>query len=158
RSRRLIAWFGPRGLSTLLLALLPVFAGAEGAEPVFRVACLVVLLSVLLHGGALIWMGPAKAQAVPSPVAPLLTLVHTSAQPIAPASPFEVASAADEIRMEELRALLDVGAPVVLADVRRATDWEHSDQIAAGAVRLAPDRPVEDARRLGLPTDAWIVL
>ena len=30
RSRRLIAWLGPRGLSSLLLALLPVFAGVEG--------------------------------------------------------------------------------------------------------------------------------
>src|SRR5262249_36797874 len=38
RSRWLMAWFGPRGLSTLLLVLLPIFAGAAEAEALFRVA------------------------------------------------------------------------------------------------------------------------
>ena len=55
-SRHLVAWFGPRGLSSLLLVLLPVFAGTPGSEELFRVTCLVVLLSVLLHGGALAWL------------------------------------------------------------------------------------------------------
>ena len=30
RSRLLIAWFGPRGLSSLLLILLPVLCGSNG--------------------------------------------------------------------------------------------------------------------------------
>ena len=56
-TRCLVAWFGPRGLSSLLLVLLAGVRGhAEGSE-LFRVACLVVLLSVLLHGGASIWIG-----------------------------------------------------------------------------------------------------
>lgn len=49
--RALIAWFGPRGLSTLLEVLLPVFAGHAGGRHLFEICCLVVLLSVLLHGG-----------------------------------------------------------------------------------------------------------
>src|SRR5204862_6323858 len=52
-SRRLIAWFGPRGLSTLLLVLLAVFAGVPEAERLFAIASLVVLLSVVLHGGGI---------------------------------------------------------------------------------------------------------
>jgi NhaP-type Na+/H+ and K+/H+ antiporter len=48
----LIAWFGPRGLSSLLLVLLPVFAGLPGSEQLFAVCSLVVLVSVVLHGGA----------------------------------------------------------------------------------------------------------
>src|SRR5215204_2717658 len=52
-SLRVIAWFGPRGLSTLLLVLLPVFAGIPGSEQLFTICCLVVLLSVLLHGSAI---------------------------------------------------------------------------------------------------------
>ena len=159
RSRRLIAWFGPRGLSTLLLVLLPVFAGADGAERMFQVACLVVLLSVLLHGGALVFMGEAApAQAAPSPVAPLLKLVSSSSAPPPAPSPFEVTSADDEISLEELRALQNVGAPVLLADVRREAEWEQAETLAQGAVRLSPERPADDARRLNLPTDAWIVL
>jgi len=131
RSRRLVAWFGPRGLSTLLIVLLPVFAGAAGADELFRVACLVVLLSVLLHGGALVWMGRA-------PEAPV--------------------SERDEIRIDELRALLDAGTPVVVGDVRKDEAFAETDAIAAGAQRLSPDRPADDARILGLPSDAWIVL
>ncbi|MGH9903708.1 MAG: cation:proton antiporter, partial [Pyrinomonadaceae bacterium] len=52
RGRLLIAWFGPRGLSSLLLVLLPVFAGLPGSEGLFSVCCLVVLVSVVLHGGS----------------------------------------------------------------------------------------------------------
>src|SRR5215813_8700658 len=52
RGRLLIAWFGPRGLSSLLLVLLPVFAGLPGGERLFAVCSLVVLVSVVLHGGS----------------------------------------------------------------------------------------------------------
>jgi len=54
-SCKLIALFGPRGLSSLLLVLLPVFAGIPGAERLFGVTSLVVLLSVVLHGGGIAW-------------------------------------------------------------------------------------------------------
>jgi hypothetical protein len=53
RSRRIIATFGPRGLSSLLLVLLPVFAGVPGADRLFTITCLVVLLSVVIHGGGI---------------------------------------------------------------------------------------------------------
>jgi sodium/hydrogen antiporter len=52
RGRLLIAWFGPRGLSSLLLVLLPVFAGLPGGDRLFAICSLVVLVSVVLHGGA----------------------------------------------------------------------------------------------------------
>lgn len=51
RDRRLISAFGPRGLSSLLLALLPVFAGIPNAERIFTLTSVVVLLSVVVHGG-----------------------------------------------------------------------------------------------------------
>jgi NhaP-type Na+/H+ or K+/H+ antiporter len=50
RSRWLIAWYGPRGLSSLLLVLLAVFEKAPGSEYLFQVCCLVVLFSILMHG------------------------------------------------------------------------------------------------------------
>jgi NhaP-type Na+/H+ or K+/H+ antiporter len=53
----LIAWFGPRGLSSLLLVLLPVFAGLPGSEQLFAICCLVVLLSVVVHGGSPMLLG-----------------------------------------------------------------------------------------------------
>ena len=72
-SRRLIAWFGPRGLSTLLLVLLPVFAGVVEAPRLFAVAALVVLLSVVLHGGGIALFLRRQARATPhaQPAAPV---------------------------------------------------------------------------------------
>jgi sodium/hydrogen antiporter len=55
--RLMIAWFGPRGLSSLLLVLLPVFAGLPGSEQLFAICCLVVLLSVVVHGGSPMLLG-----------------------------------------------------------------------------------------------------
>ncbi|HEX7023420.1 MAG TPA: cation:proton antiporter, partial [Gemmatimonadales bacterium] len=54
-ARRIIVWFGPRALSSFLLVLLPVFAGLPGADRLFPVTALVVLLSVLGHGMMLAW-------------------------------------------------------------------------------------------------------
>jgi NhaP-type Na+/H+ or K+/H+ antiporter len=55
--RVMIAWFGPRGLSSLLLVLLPVFAGLPGSERLFAICCLVVLLSVVVHGASPMFLG-----------------------------------------------------------------------------------------------------
>jgi NhaP-type Na+/H+ or K+/H+ antiporter len=87
--RFLISWFGPRGLSTLLLILLPVFGGVPGGDYLFAVCSLVVLLSVVLHGGTVMLIGgkgdrraaratveaeaaeaaPAEGEVVPAPEA-----------------------------------------------------------------------------------------
>jgi NhaP-type Na+/H+ or K+/H+ antiporter len=136
RSRRLVAWFGPRGLSSLLLVLLPVFAGRPGSDALFRVACLVVLLSVLLHGGALTWLARRRE---PEPAA--------------------AEAGAVLIRREELDALRTAGERVVVADVRSEADWQRRrEEPPPGVVRLSPDRPAAHAGALGLPHDAWLVL
>jgi sodium/hydrogen antiporter len=61
----LIAWFGPRGLSSLLLVLLPVFAGLPGSERLFAICCLVVLLSVVVHGGSPVLLGRRARRRAP---------------------------------------------------------------------------------------------
>jgi NhaP-type Na+/H+ or K+/H+ antiporter len=133
-ARRIVAWFGPRGLSSLLLALLSVFAGApEGAE-IFRLTCLVVLLSIVLHGGTWMWLARGKA-APPSGPAPEPELVTT----------------------DEVRALLAAGEHVVPLDVRKPDPFVESDLQAAGSRRLSLDAAAEDARVQGLPSDAWLV-
>jgi hypothetical protein len=60
--RFLISWFGPRGLSTLLLILLPVFGGVPGGDTLFALCSLVVLLSVVLHGGTVMLIGRTGAR------------------------------------------------------------------------------------------------
>lgn len=53
-SRRIIVAFGPRALSSLLLVLLPVFAGIGDAGVLVPYAALTVLLSVAVHG-TMLW-------------------------------------------------------------------------------------------------------
>jgi NhaP-type Na+/H+ or K+/H+ antiporter len=136
----LIAWYGPRGLSSLLLVLLAVFAGAPGAGQLFQICCLVVLASVVLHGGSLAiaaWRtdGTPKGAPLPEGSEDLL------------------------MTLDELAALEQAGGqPIVLADVRTERSVRESREQAAGAVRLDPEQPEASAERLALPREAWIGL
>lgn len=49
-ARLLIGWFGPRGLASLLLALIAVQAGVPGGRELFAVVGVVVSISVVVHG------------------------------------------------------------------------------------------------------------
>lgn len=79
--RFLISWFGPRGLSTLLLVLLPVFAGVEGGAQMFAICSLVVLLSVVVHGGTLMLVGKGKRGSATPQGEPTLAPATAAAQP-----------------------------------------------------------------------------
>jgi sodium/hydrogen antiporter len=147
-ARRLIVWFGPRGLSSLLLVLLPVFAGIREAGRLFPVTALVVLLSLAGHGAMLIWAthglkrreerGEIPAAAVALPGSKLV------AHP-------------ELVTFEELDALRQAGAPVRILDVRTARGYATSKLSAQGALRLLPDRPAESAASLALPREEWLV-
>ncbi len=135
RSRRLIVWFGPRALSTLLLVLLPVFAGLPNAESLFAPAALVVLLSVVVHGGA------------------LMVFEQKHPAPKGTAPPLE----ASRIALDELKALEARGERVIILDVRKENSWNESDQKARGAIRLPPDNAAQLAAELALPRNDWLV-
>lgn len=156
RDRRLIAFFGPRGLSSLLLTLLPVFAGIEGAEQLFAITCLVVLMSSILHGGgiALFLRAGAVAQRAGS---------GRASPPVArdesPRRPDSRADAvAETISTEETRALQARGEPVVLVDARAERSYRAEKRQAAGAVRVRPEDPVRDATALRLAQHATLVV
>ena len=154
KGRLLIAWFGPRGLSSLLLVLLPVFAGLPGSDRLFSITCTVVLLSIVLHGGSLMWLG----KNFPAPRKPL--------PPAKPASPHPLPSEASEsgrsdgerVSVEAMRRLREGGAPVIVLDARSTKDYAGSDEKAEGAIRVDPDRAIErQAEALALPKNAWLV-
>jgi sodium/hydrogen antiporter len=137
-SRRLIVWFGPRGLSSLLLVLLPVFAGLPGAERLFAPAALVVLLSVVIHGGSLVLLGNGDAGRGKGVAAP---------EP-----------RTDRITLDEVRRLEAAGEPVWLLDVRKERAYRESDVKAKGAIRLSPEGNVaRAAAELALPRHDWLV-
>jgi NhaP-type Na+/H+ or K+/H+ antiporter len=143
KNRGLIGWFGPRGLSTLLLVMLPVFAGIEGSHGLLQIACLVVMVSVVLHGFSPMILLRGKAEQrgqIPLPV--------TSSAPA-------TRNARTTITVDEYLELKQSGAPVVLVDSR--TDRTYDNEVA-GAVRVHPDRAVADAIRHALPHAATLVV
>jgi sodium/hydrogen antiporter len=155
RSRLLIAWFGPRGLSSLLLILVPVFEKTPGSEQLFVVCCLIVLLSVALHGGSLMFLGRT------APPESAVAMQITAAAPVPvdhpPASASEPADA-DRITIEELRALQASGAPVLIVDVRADTSFNSSPLQAQGVMRIPVDEVVRRLTALNMPRSTWIAL
>lgn len=148
-ARRIIVWFGPRALSTFLLVLLPVFAGIEGSGKLFPITALVVLLSVVGHGTLLAWATHGLTRSVERSEAP------ETEGPLLAGS--DIVGHPELITFDELDALRKRGAPVTLVDVRTEKGYAHSPLVAAGAIRLRPDRSVESAASLALPREAWLV-
>ncbi len=153
KSLALITWFGPRGLSSLLLVLLPVFAGMAGSERLFSICCLIVLLSVLIHGGSLMVLGRFKgqpAEAAPAAVGSPLPVLNPRGEETPERIP-------EQIDLAEFQAFRASGQPVIVLDVRTQRALEASDTTAKGAVRIDPERAVQEAERLQLPKEAWLV-
>lgn len=148
KDRTVIAWFGPRGLSSLLLVLLPVFANVPGAERWFELTCTVVLLSLVTHGAIIgVFL---RRDALP--------LSSTSVR--APLTQAEPSAAVGELRitMDEVRALRQRGEPVVFVDARAARSYDTDDRQITGSVRISPDDPVRSATERRLTQRATLVV
>ena len=152
RSHLLIAWFGPRGLSSLLLVLLPVFAGLPGASELFSLCTLVVLLSVVVHGGSMTLLGRRTVPAA----APLPQAPPAAGLPVLPGE--EPVPVSERMSLEEVDGLRARGAPVVMVDARSHRTYDEIGIPDPHAVRLDPDRPAQEAQRLGLPREGWLVV
>lgn len=142
RGRLLIAWFGPKGLSSLLLILLPVFAGLPGSERLFAVCAFIVLLSVVIHGAS------------PMLLARFFKL-EPQKVPLSEPSASELNSTI--ITLDDLDRLLNSGENVIILDVRTERSMETSESMAQDAVRLPPENVAQRARELELPKDAWLI-
>jgi len=165
--RLLIAWFGPRALSSLLLVLLPVFAGLPQADHLFTICCLVVLFSVLLHGlSPSLLIKPAAKLKPPDGLAPARaseTDVKAALQPAAPqqcsigpdACPMDLSvpspSDPEYISLAEVKTLQERPDQVIIIDARSERTYNESDQEIPGAIRLHPDEATRTAGQLGIP-------
>lgn len=152
RDRRLIALFGPRGLSSLLLTLLPVFAGIPGAEKLFAITCLVVLMSAVLHGGGIgIFLRSRSAARLSADGTAGRVVVGPESGAAEPA-------VAPTIGLDEVRALQTRGEPAVIVDARAERAYRADTRQATGAVRIRPDEPVRDATALRLSQRSTLVV
>ena len=158
RGRLLIAWFGPSGLSSLLLVLLPVFAGVPGSDRLFRVAALIVMISIVLHGVSpmlLTRFGPKVEPEEPLPPPEPLPEPANAARALPVLESASVGT--QSITIEELDQLRKSGDQVVLLDVRTERSRDTSDFQAKGSLRLPPENVVTQAKELKLPREAWLI-
>ena len=186
RGRLLIAWFGPRGLSSLLLVLLPVFAGVAGSDRLFAICSLVVLVSVVLHGGSPLLLSriarkhaqldsERKASEEHEVEAPIVQEAKATDTPEAEketvtceetclsdadgekASKVPLDVGSQSISINEFHRLLRANEPITILDVRTERSIEDEINQAKGAVRMPPDHVVERARELGLKKENWLI-
>jgi sodium/hydrogen antiporter len=161
RDLALLGWFGPRGLSSLLLILLPVFAGVPQSEFLLSVCCLVVLVSVLLHGFSPMFLFPRREEARPTARATALRIVGQDVSAPASQDAEEPVAASDTeyIDLSEVRNLVArEPQSVILVDARSVRSFDESPDLLEGGVRVSPEHAVQDARALDLPRDSVLAV
>ena len=183
RGRLLIAWFGPSGLSSLLLVLLPVFALLPGSDRLFAVCSLIVLSSVVIHGGSpMLLAGIARHNSdrqkvdslpeenvsagieqgdEPADTGRALPVIESTTIQVRDASPSTQVPLGkipgQTISIDDLGRLQESGESVIILDARTERSIETSDTQAQGAVRLVPEHVVAQVKDLGLRKDAWLI-
>ena len=148
KDRFLIAWFGPRALSSLLLVLLPVFTGLPQGDYLLTICCLVVLFSVLLHGlspGILIKPPKRRTNITLPPI------VQPAQEQVGVDDP-------EYISIDEVKNLQTHSGQLVLIDARSERTYNESDESIPGSIRLSPDQAVRTATELQLPKRAVLAV
>ncbi|MCA1718465.1 MAG: cation:proton antiporter [Actinobacteria bacterium] len=139
-ARWFIGWFGPRGLNSLLLALLVIQAGVPDGEFLLAITGMVVTVSVLLHGASATPLSALYGRAVEANT--LEEEREGGAGGI-----FE-AAAAETIRIkpEQLSDMLRSDDPPIVLDVRTRSQYEKDKTRIPGSIRVMPDQVEEWAR------------
>ncbi|MGF1473913.1 MAG: cation:proton antiporter [Rubrobacteraceae bacterium] len=133
RARAFIGWFGPRGLNSLLLALLVLQAGVADSEFLLAVVGVVVTVSVIAHGASATPLSRAYGRAVENDT-------HEEERDNAGGIFQGDASASIRIKPERLAEMLEGEEPPVVLDVRTRSQYEHDRTRIPGSVRVAPDQ------------------
>jgi NhaP-type Na+/H+ or K+/H+ antiporter len=136
-ARQFIGWFGPRGLNSLLFALLVVEQAVPGGEQLFAVIGVVVLVSVVAHGVTATpfsrWYARKASQ-------------ETLAEERAATAAELFAQSPDDIRRvtpTELAERLAGPNPPVVLDVRSRSEYDRDGVRVPGSVRVLPDQVTE---------------
>lgn len=139
-ARVFLGWFGPRGLSSLLFALLVIQAGVPGAQRLLPIVGIVVIVSVVAHGMTAsplsAWYGRAIATET------MAEEREGTAAGLFHHEPAEV----PRITPQELAARLAGPEPPLVLDVRSRSSYEHDHAQIPDSVRVPPDRVIEWAR------------
>ena len=139
-ARAFIGWFGPRGLNSLLLALLVVESGVPGAEFLLAVVGVVVTVSVVVHGATATPLSALYGRTVER-----MTLQEERESTAA--GLFTHEEGAPRITPEELAERLEGPDPPLILDVRTRSQYERDATQIPGSVRVPPDQVQDWAMR-----------
>ncbi len=139
-ARGFISWFGPRGLNSLLLALLVVQANLDDSELLLAVVGLVVLVSTVLHGASATPLTAWYARRIRDSV-------HEEERESDAAGIFQDhEEGVPRISVDALHQQLSGSAPPVILDVRSRMSYEHDGGRLPGDVRVPADQVTDWAR------------
>jgi len=141
-ARVFIGWFGPRGLNSLLLALLVVQNGVANAEFLLAITGIVVTVSVVVHGASATPLSTLYGRALEQ------RTLQEEREGTA-AGLFEgSARETPRLKPEELAGQLEGTNPPVVLDVRTRSQYERDKRQIPGSIRVPTDRIEDWARRL----------
>jgi NhaP-type Na+/H+ or K+/H+ antiporter len=141
RARMFIGWFGPRGLSSLLFALLVVSRGGPGSERLLAITGIVVIASVVAHGVSATPLIAAYGRAVARETLP-------EERESTALGLFEGdATAVPRITPEELAARLESADPPIVLDVRTSSAVGPDAIGIPGSIRVPPGEVADWAAR-----------
>jgi MFS family permease len=136
KARAFIGWFGPRGLNSLLLALLVLQAGVANSEFLLAIVGVVVTVSVIAHGASATPLSQAYSRAVENDT-------HEEERDNAGGIFEGDASSSIRIKPERLAGMLESEEPPVVLDVRTRSQYEQDKTRIPGSERVAPDQVEE---------------
>lgn len=144
-----VSWFGPRGLNSLLLMLIAIYAGVEGAEELFGIVGVVVLASVVVHGATappcVAWYARRLSR----------DTLAEEREDTAAGLFGHSEDTVTRIKPEDLNRLLSSLGPPVLLDVRSRSTYLHDGARIPGGVRVLPDQVIDWAA--DAPKDRLVV-
>ena len=148
QARAFIAWFGPRGLSSLLFALLVVRTGVPEASSVLAAVGVVVVVSVVLHGASATPVSGLYARAVARST--LGEERESTVTGLFAGDGGEV----PRVTADDLAAQLARPDPPQVIDVRSRSQHALDPRRIPGAVRVPPDQVERWARGRARPGKA----
>ena len=132
-ARAFVAWFGPRGLNSLLLALLVVQARIPGSELLLATIGVVVLASVTIHGASATpvsaWYGRKASREI----------LDEEREATVAGLFGQHAGEVPRVSVDELAELMSGPNPPVILDVRARASYDHNGSQIPGSIRVLPD-------------------
>lgn len=150
-ARLFMGWFGPRGLNSLLLALLVVQANAPDAEYMMAITGTVVLVSVIAHGVSATPLASVYARKVASAQSTLAEERESTFVGLFEPDADEI----QRISVDELAAQLSSPTPPLVLDVRSRAHYENDEGQIPNSIRVLPDQIEEWANET--PPDRPVV-